>query len=88
MMKDRKMNDLTITKLADLLGVNRVTVYRKIKSGQIKAFMVANTYIIDDEEVLQVLNGKLSNDEKKKIENIVEIVNEQYSETLRLLGSD
>ncbi|MFA5783570.1 MAG: helix-turn-helix domain-containing protein [Phycisphaerae bacterium] len=79
---------ITIPQLAKMLGVSRVTVYRKVKSGEIAAEKVGRNYVIADSEIDNVLNKKLSSKDKKQIEAAVKKVVEQYGETLRLLGKE
>ena len=45
------MKYLTIPQLAKMMGVSRTTVYRKVKSGEIKATKVGHDYIVDDKEI-------------------------------------
>lgn len=88
MITGETMAYITIPQLAKMLGVSRVTVYRKVKSGEIAAEKVGRNYVIADSEIDNVLNKKLSSKDKKQIEAAVKKVVEQYGETLRLLGKE
>ena len=48
-------------KVAEILGVNRVTVIRWIKQGKIKAVRVGKEYRIPEDEVKRLLKGKVIN---------------------------
>ena len=48
-------------KVAEMLGVNRVTVFRWIKQGKIKAVRVGREYRIPEGEVNRLLKGKATN---------------------------
>ena len=48
-------------KVAEMLGVNRVTVIRWIKQGKIKAVRVGKEFRIPEDEVKRLLKGKITN---------------------------
>jgi len=48
-------------KVAEMLGVNRVTVIRWIKQGKIMAVRVGKEFRIPEDEVKRFLKGKISN---------------------------
>lgn len=82
------MTYLTIPQLAKIMGISRVTVYRKVKAGQIPAVKVGHTYIISDSEITKVLSKKLTAEDKKRIETAVNKVVAEYGEVLKLLGKE
>ena len=42
---------LSTSELADILGISRIAVFKKIKSGQIKAQKVGRNYVIDRKDL-------------------------------------
>ncbi len=82
------MSHITIPQLAKMLGVSRVTVYRKVKSGEIAAEKVGGTYIISDRELTKIFNKELSDADKKRIKAAVKKTIEEYGEVLKLLGNE
>jgi len=84
----KKKRFLSTSELADILGISRVAVYKKIKKGQIKAQKVAGNYLIDKEDLGGILDEELTEDEKNEIEKIVDKVVEDYGETLKLLSQE
>jgi len=42
---------ITIPQLAQLLGLSRIEVYRRVRKGQIKAEKIGRMYVIRDKEV-------------------------------------
>jgi len=48
-------------KVAEILGVNRVTVIRWIKQGKIKAMRIGKEFRIPEDEVKRLLKGKVAN---------------------------
>lgn len=84
----KKKRFLSTSELADILGISRVAVYKKIKKGQIEAQKVAGNYLIDKEDLGGILDEELTEDEKNEIEKIVDKVVEDYGETLKLLAQE
>ena len=82
------MSYITIPQLAKMMGVSRVTVYRKVKSGEIPATKAGHIYLISNEETEKVLNKELTEDDKKQIGEAVKRVIEEYGEVLKRLGEE
>lgn len=81
-------NSLSTTELAKILGISRIAVFKKIKSGKIKATKVGRNFIIDKKDLGDILGKELSKEEKLVIERAVKKVVKEYRETLRLLGTN
>jgi excisionase family DNA binding protein len=79
---------LTIPEFADLLGISRIAVYKKVKSGKIPAEKVGRNYVITDKTVKQILGKELSENKKKQIDLVVKKVVKQYGPLLKKLGSE
>ncbi len=81
------MNDFISTiDAAKILGVSRVTIFNKIKSGEIKATKVGRNYILSKEEVMNFVEiDGLSKSKRDEIEHGVDRVIKEYGETLKLL---
>ena len=84
-MKDKKF--LSTTELAKILGISRIAVYKKIKSGKIKATKVGRNFIIDNKNMGEILGKELSKKEKLEVEKAVKKTVIEYRETLKLLGT-
>ena len=82
------MKYITIPQLAKILGLSRVTVYRKVKSSEIPATKVGHAYVISNTEISEILGEELSEKSKKKIDKAIKKVFQEYGETLRLLGRE
>ena len=74
--------------IAKLLGVSRVAIFKKIKSGQIQAEKIGRNYIIPKEEYATILGTFVSENRKKDIEDTVERVFKKYGSALRKLGKE
>ena len=84
----KHMQYITIPQLAKMMGVNRVTIYRKVKTGQIKATKIGHSYIIEDDEIKKALGQKLTQRDKKLIDKAVKKVVREYGQVLKLLGRE
>ena len=76
---------ISTTELAKILGVSRVTVFKRIKAGQIKAVKVGRNYVIDRKDLGGILNEDLTDKDKEIISKVVKRVVKEYGETLELL---
>ena len=74
-------------KVAEMLGVHKVTVIRWIKQGKIKAVRIGKEYRVPEDEVKRLLKGKTTNtaviyarvsssDQKSDLERQVEYLKE------------
>jgi len=76
------------SELALLLGISRQAVFKKIKAGKIKAKKIGRNFIIDKEDLTEVLGAVLTEKQKQEIEKSVDKTIKEYGETLRLLGKE
>jgi len=81
-------NLLSTSEVAKILGVSRVTVFKKIQSGEIKAKKVGRNYVIENSDISAVLGIILSPERKIKIEKSVDKTVKEYGEALRKLGKE
>ena len=79
---------LSTAELAKFLGVSRVAVFKKIKSGQIKAEKIGRNYIIPKEELAAILGLFVPERRKKEIDEVVRRAVKEYGSALRLLGKE
>jgi len=85
-MKEKRF--FTSSELAKLMGVSRVTVFRKIKSGQIKAIKIGRSFVIDKDSLPEITGKVISKASKKEIDVAVKKVVKEYSQTLKMLGRE
>jgi len=72
--------------VAKLLGISRIAVFKKIKSGNIKAVKIGRNFIIDKNDLPEVLGSVLGKNHQRSIESAVKKTIREYGETLKLLG--
>ena len=79
---------ITTAKLASILKISRVAVFKKIKNGQIKAKKVGKIYLIPKGSLKGILYSDMTDKLKNEIELGVKKVIQEYSETLKMLGKE
>ena len=79
---------ITTAELAKILGISRISVFKRIKRGQIKAIRVGRNFIIPKDSLPEVLGQVLSKKNKREIETAVKKTVREYGQTLRLLGNE
>lgn len=83
-MEDKNL--ISATELAKILGISHVAVFKKIKSGKIKAAKVGRNYVIDKKDLGDLLGSELTPKGKEEIENAVKKTVSEYGEALKKLG--
>jgi len=80
----------TNTEISQMLGVSHVTVFNRIKKGEIIAKKIGRNYAIKGSDLNDYLNPSdiLSDNRKKIIEDIVQKTVSEYSEALIKLGQE
>ncbi|HOB89993.1 MAG TPA: helix-turn-helix domain-containing protein [Candidatus Colwellbacteria bacterium] len=79
---------LSTTEAAKLLNISRVAVFKKIKSGDIKAERIGRNFVISKKDLPEILGTTLGEAKRNLIEKAVRKTIKDYGETLRLLGEE
>lgn len=79
---------LTTSEVAKLLGISRIAVFKKIKSGLLPAKKIGRIFAIPKKDLSEILGQTLSESKKKQIEAAVKKTVKEYGETLKLLGRE
>lgn len=79
---------LSTSELARILGISRVAVFKKIKSGNIKAQKVGRNFVIRKKDLGEILGMTLGEERKRLIEGAVKKTIKDYGQTLKLLGRE
>lgn len=88
MVNKLRKNYFSVSELAEILGISRVAVFKKIKKGEIKAKRFGRLWLIKDKELKNILGKVLTSTQKKFLEKAVRKTVSEYGETLRLLGNE
>lgn len=73
---------------ARMLGVSRVAVFKKIRSGNIHAEKVGRNYVIASEELAAALGTFVTDRRRKEIDQSIERTVREYGDALRRLGRE
>jgi len=84
----KKSEYITISQLAEILGISRIAVYKKVKAGKIEAIRIGKNYAIPAKYINYILGKELRQKTKKEIENAVKKIVEEYGEVLEKLGQE
>ena len=87
-MKKKEVEYITIPQLAQILGISRIAVYKKVKKGKIKAVKIGRNYLIPKKYILVILGKDLGKEERRQIDKAIKKTVEEYGEALRLLGRE
>lgn len=88
MVNKARKNYFSSSELAEILGVSRVAIFKKIKKGEIKAKRFGRFWLIKNNELRNILGETLTSAQKKFLEKAVRRTVSEYGETLRLLGKE
>ena len=78
---------ISVSEFAELLGISRIAVYKRIKKGQIKAQKIGRSFVIPRKYVDDIVGTTLSDRNKKIINEAVKKTFKEYGEVLKRLGS-
>ncbi len=79
---------ITIPELAELLGVSRIAIYKRVKKGQIPATKIGRTYVITDQTIANILGNNVTKKGKKQIDTAVRKIVREYGEVLKQLSKE
>ena len=83
-----KTNFVSTSEAAKILGVSRITVFNKIKTGKIPAMKGGRNFVIKKRDVLKAAGELLTSGQKRGINKAVERAAKQYGEVFRRLGKE
>jgi excisionase family DNA binding protein len=79
---------MTIPQLAKILGISRIAVYNKVKTGEIKAIRIGRNYAINIKDIVDIIGQELLKKDKEEIDRAVTKTVAEYGEVLKLLGRE
>ena len=83
-----KKGFITIPQLAKALGISRIAVYRRVKSGAIPATKVGRIYVISDRTVNEILGKELSRKRRDGIDKAIDLTTKEYGQVLKWLSKE
>ncbi|MBI2674468.1 MAG: excisionase family DNA-binding protein [Candidatus Yanofskybacteria bacterium] len=79
---------LSTGEAARILGISRIAVFKKIKSGKIKGKKIGRNFVIAEKDLLGISINFLTSQKKAEIDKAVDRTIKEYGETLKLLGQE
>lgn len=76
------------TEVARILNISRVSVFRYIKLGKIKAVKIGRNFIISHDSLLEALGKKVGGVKKEQIERAVDRAIKDYGEAFKQLSKE
>ena len=83
-MKDQQY--FSTQEIANILGISRIAVYKRVKKGQIKAIKIGRNFAIPKKYVAHILGKTLNKEDRAEIDKAVKKTVRDYGEVLKLLG--
>ena len=83
-----KREFISVSEFAELLGVSRIAIYKRIKKGQIEAVRIGRSYAIPKKYVNDITGKTLSEKNKRMIAAAVKRTFKEYGEVIKRLGRE
>ncbi len=83
-----RQNSLTIPELARKLGISRIAVWNKVKTGEIPAAKIGRQYVISARDARIAAGEELSSKQQHWIKVAVERVVREYGPVLKRLSRE
>lgn len=83
----RESNYISTQEAAEILGVSRVAILKKIKKGQIEAEKVGRNFIVDKRSLGSIYQ-EMSHTDKELVREAVDRVVSEYGAALKRLGKE
>ena len=77
---------ISTIEVAQILGISRIAVFKKIKSGEIKAQKVGRNFVVARQDILEIAGKIMGEKRKQEIESSVEKTLEDYGEAIKKNG--
>lgn len=78
---------ISVSEAAQIMGISRVAVFKKIKKGEIEAEKIGRNYVVNRKSLGSIYQ-ELTSAQKRAVENAIEKVFRDYSEALKKLGKE
>lgn len=73
---------------ARILHISRVSVFRQIKLGKIKATKIGRNFVISHEDLMEALGHKIGPAKKEQIERAISRAMKDYKEVFERLAKE
>lgn len=88
MNKDDKKEYFSTIEVGKCLGISRIAVFKKIKSGQIPARKIGRNYAVLREDLKALMGSALTTTQKEDIKKVVKRATKEYRDTFERLAKE
>ncbi len=81
-------NFYSTTEAAIILNISRISVFRRIKLGKLKATKIGRNFVISHEDLLEALGDKIGPLKKEQIEKAINRAMKDYKEVFERLAKE
>jgi len=78
----------SLKEIAEILGISRIAVFKKVKKGEIQAMRIGRSYAVPKKAIAYITGIKLSSEDIKQLDNAVKMTIADYGEVLKKLGKE
>lgn len=79
---------LSTKETAEVMGISRQAVLKKIQTKEIIAQKIGRGYIVAEEDIPSIMSEVISETQKREIGKSVSRTVEEYGEALKMLGKE
>ena len=76
------------SEVAEILHQSRIEIFRKIRSGKIKAEKVGRNYVIPHESIIEILGAAIGNRKKREIDRAITKALKEYGSAFKKLAAE
>ncbi|OIP22386.1 hypothetical protein COX95_01840 [bacterium CG_4_10_14_0_2_um_filter_33_32] len=78
---------ISTSEAAEILGISRIGVFKRIRSGKIKAKKIGRNYVVDRDSLGGIFK-KITPKEEKEVKRAVDKVIKEFKPALKKLGKE
>lgn len=76
------------SEVAHILRISRISVFKRIRRGRIRAEKVGKTYVISHESLMEALGQSIGKEKKGHIDQAISRALTEYAEVFKKLGKE
>lgn len=76
------------SEVASILHLSRIEIFRKIKTGKIRAQKIGRNYVITHDALTEILGKSIGSHRKEEIEKSIDKALKEYGDVFKKLGKE
>lgn len=85
---DKNREYFSTIDVAKILGISRISVFKRIKTGKLEATKMGRNYVITREAIESALGSKLTTRQEKEITDAINKALQEYRSTFERLAKE